>query len=370
MLNKKGISSILGILFLIVIVIIATGIVWAVVGNVISEESSKISLGPSTINLDLKNALVDFSLNQVTVIVKRDSGKGELTHIKFIVSDGKNSENFEESTNLNELGTETFILELNELNPLDIIDISVYPVIKSEKNTFVGESGDSIVPIGLECVSETCDEIHSCIENYCELNTSGMISWWKLNGDELDEIGNNDGLNNGTILIEEGKYNQAYLFDGNHIEISNNTDFSNLDIEFSVIAWANPNSWDANHNTIVGQESGFLLAIDSSGNLANWINTGGSWTKDTSSNPLILLDNWTHFAMTYDGVKIKSYVNGVLQGNGQSKSGIMATTNKVYIGKRDGLNFQPFHGVIDEVMIFNSVLSDEEVEALYLADLS
>ncbi len=177
---------------------------------------------------------------------------------------------------------------------------------------------------------------------------------------------NNDGINNGATWETSGCQSGSCLeFDGDHVEISDNSDFNDFNTAFSVSAWAKPTSWDPSHNTIVGQETGFLLAIDSSGNLANWIHAGGSWTKDTSSNPAIPLDTWTHFALTYDGSTIRSYINGVLQGSGTSKTGDMGTGNLVYIGKRDSGTLQPFHGSIDEVGIYSKALSQEEIDALH-----
>ena len=214
-----------------------------------------------------------------------------------------------------------------------------------------------------------CNSTFDCINGVCELNATefvksiGAISWLRFEGNALDEIGENDGIVHGATLVG-GKFGQAYEFDGDHIEISDNLDFNDFNTAFSVSAWARPTSWDSSHNTIVGQESGFLLAINSLGNLANWINAGGGWTID-SSQPAISLNIWTHFTMTYDGVKIRSYINGVLQGSGQSKTGDMGTENLVYIGKRDSGTYQPFHGLIDEPMIFNRALSDSEIQQLY-----
>ncbi|MBU4308591.1 MAG: LamG domain-containing protein [Nanoarchaeota archaeon] len=392
-MNKKALSGVITTLIIIVLVIVAIAIIWAVVKPYIQESTSGIATGKFTIDLELENVALESSENTALIGVKRNKGEASFSGIKFIFSDGTSSEIFDEETNLSEFQKKSFNFTLNELDVESITEVSIAPIfISNLGKKEVGNPIDSYVitgnnlicgstcgGLGYECGIQTicgkeincdediegCDDLHLCTNGLCTLKTTGFVSWWNLDGNAEDSINNNDGLVSGAISTSDAKYGQAYSFNGNHIEILDNTDFDNFDSAFSVVAWAKPTSWDLNHNTIVGQETGFLLAIDSSGKLANWLNAGGSWAKDISLNPLISLNTWTHFAMSYDGVKIKSYVNGALQGEGQSKTGDMGTNNKVYVGKRNNLAYQPFHGIIDEVMIFNKTLTPEEIQIIY-----
>lgn len=131
---------------------------------------------------------------------------------------------------------------------------------------------------------------------------------------------------------------------------------------FTVTAWGNPSQWDTNHNTLVGQGNGFLLAVGSTGAVANWIYAGGSWQNDGSASATLSLNTWTHLALTYNGATIRSYVNGVANGAGTAKTGAMGTLTNVGIGYRpvEG-GPQLWKGLLDEVRIFNRVLTTTEL---------
>ena len=397
-MNKKALSGVITTLIIIVLIIVAISIIWAVVKPYIQESTSGISTGRFTMDLELENVALETSANTALIGVKRNKGEASFSGIEFIFSDGTSSESFDQETNLSEFQKKSFNFTLNELDVESITEVSIAPIFISnlgkrnvgnplDSYAITGNNlicGSTCESLGYECgvqticgeeincgeESEVCDVLHLCENGLCSLKTTGFVSWWNLDDVAKDSVGENDGLISGAILTNDAKYGQAYSFNGNHIEILENVNFDNFDTSFSVVAWAKPTFWDPSHNTIVGQETGFLLAIDSSGKLANWLNAGGSWTKDVSLSPLIPLDTWTYFVMTYDGIKIKSYVNGALQGQGQSKTGDMGTSNKVYIGKRNGLTYQPFHGIIDEVMVFNRTLTLEEIQVIYETGLN
>ena len=350
-MNKKAMSAVVTTLVIILLAIVAVGIVWVVVKNIIDKGKGEISLTGLVTDLEIQKASVDE--NTLSVIVKRKSGEGNLTGVNFVISDGDNSVVIERETIFEKLGTKIFDFDLNTLNTSFIKEVSIAAIYKLE-------SGKKLTGNIIDSFEFTNKKI---------IKNLGGVSWWGFEGNAYDGLTNNDGTIEGADCSVDGKYGKACSFDDTDVKIDNNSDFNNFGTVFSVSAWAKPVLWDANHNTIVGQESGFLLAIDSSGNLANWIYSSGSWEKDVSSNPFISPNEWTHFVMTYDGAKIRSYVNSELQGSGQDKTGDMASSEEVYIGKRSGTS-QPFHGVIDEPMIFNRVLTEKEIEALYKLDLT
>ena len=69
--------------------------------------------------------------------------------------------------------------------------------------------------------------------------------------------------------------------------------------------------------------------------------------------------------MTYDGTHINIYINGKIDGTPAVKSGNMVTGGSpVYIGYgASGLDHY-FSGLIDEVMLFNTALQPDQIEAL------
>jgi hypothetical protein len=78
----------------------------------------------------------------------------------------------------------------------------------------------------------------------------------------------------------------------------------------------------------------------------------------------------SHVAATWDGTETMLYVNGVLDGTNSVGWTGAANTQPVKIGQRGGSNpyFKDFfHGLIDEVRIYDRALSDEEILAIFNA---
>ena len=75
-------------------------------------------------------------------------------------------------------------------------------------------------------------------------------------------------------------------------------------------------------------------------------------------------DTWTHITVTYNGVIGCIYRNGRLKEYGQIAAG--GFTGTAYIGGIDKHNGGFWHGMIDEVALFNRALTEEEVEELYV----
>jgi hypothetical protein len=74
---------------------------------------------------------------------------------------------------------------------------------------------------------------------------------------------------------------------------------------------------------------------------------------------------WTHVAGTYDGTTWRIYWNGVLD-NQNVNSGIIETNRRVMIGAVDinGTAGQFWHGEIDDVRVYDRVLTADELAAL------
>ena len=128
-MNKRGLSQIILTVIMITLVLIATGIIWTVIQNIISESTEDISLARFTINVDIQSAKIEGG--NVIVGVLRNIGKGDLTGIKFVFFDGKNSESVERKVLLGELESRSFTFILNELNISEVETVSIAPIYKS-----------------------------------------------------------------------------------------------------------------------------------------------------------------------------------------------------------------------------------------------
>ena len=88
----------------------------------------------------------------------------------------------------------------------------------------------------------------------------------------------------------------------------------------------------------------------------------GGWDSSTNSIPI---NTWTHVAVTYDGTNKQFYINGVPDAK-VSRAGplYMTSGSPLYIGRQGtSCNCNLFQGHIDEVRIWNRVLTSNEISA-------
>jgi flagellin-like protein len=108
--DKRGISPVITTLIIILLALVAIGIVWIVIKNIVSEGTEGISLGKFTLDLEIKQALLDNE--SASVNVKRNPGVGDISKINFIFENGTNSQVIEKEVTLRELETKNFIFSL------------------------------------------------------------------------------------------------------------------------------------------------------------------------------------------------------------------------------------------------------------------
>lgn len=128
-----------------------------------------------------------------------------------------------------------------------------------------------------------------------------------------------------------------------------------------------------------GNSAGFYLSY-SGPNISNSfelsIFTGSGSTRITAtSQPLYPEGSWYHVVGTYDGTNLALYVNGQSQGSigygtGSVNSGTMAPDTysplSVGSGPWSGADLgDPFMGVVDEVAVYNTVLSSTRIAKHY-----
>ena len=93
---------------------------------------------------------------------------------------------------------------------------------------------------------------------------------------------------------------------------------------------------------------------------------GENWKNYTTSKDVLQLGAWNHVAQTFDGTTMKVYVNGVLV-ESFNLPGRSNTYKILYIGnnKGGGYSRQGFYGNIDEVRIWSSTRSADEIRDNY-----
>jgi len=139
----------------------------------------------------------------------------------------------------------------------------------------------------------------------------------------------------------------------------------------TIAAWVYPTSLLSLAPRIVSKETGagtnsYNLLILSSDRTFRFYTGGASRVGGGT----VTLHAWQHVAVTWDSVSQlpRLYVNGSLVATGAAYSGpIPSTTYDVLIGNNP-TNERQFHGIIDDVRIYNRALSDDEIKAIYERD--
>ena len=216
----------------------------------------------------------------------------------------------------------------------------------------------------------------------------GLTAQWHMDEGSGSSLADSSGNSNtGTITdalwagADGGKWfdrtdvnfstGKSIIFDGNdYIVISDNVNDTLDPLQITVSFWFKPG--------VVG--SGYFVSkwnTDPNNRAYSVYLNGGKVSFDTSSdgisfNPLIggttvIVGTWYHVTVVYDGVSLNKriYLNGVLDGTTGAASGALFNSNlDLTIGtlKVGGGNY--YTGEIDEISIYNIVLTADQIKAL------
>jgi hypothetical protein len=115
----------------------------------------------------------------------------------------------------------------------------------------------------------------------------------------------------------------------------------------------------------------YLLA-NYNGTLRMYVSYAGIDYPGVGSKNKIPADEWTHIAGSYDGKKLRVYINGKLEGEGCDEAGqtlqsgkeIFTSDTPFWIGGYAPGMKRWFNGVVDEVMLWDAALTEEEISAI------
>jgi hypothetical protein len=199
-----------------------------------------------------------------------------------------------------------------------------------------------------------------------------LVAHWKFDEGSgttaADATGNgNTGEVNGPQWTKS-RFGSALSFDGvdDYVQIKTPSNFVMTEA-MSACAWIYPQGEGSDKyygGIIVNKEGEYLIARFADGSIQwafnskpefKWINTGY----------IAPLNQWTHIAVVYDNGTVRTYANGqeVLPSFAMSGPIISSGIDDVRIGGRKNYN-QHFHGLIDEVRLYNYALSADKIAEL------
>lgn len=103
------------------------------------------------------------------------------------------------------------------------------------------------------------------------------------------------------------------------------------------------------------------------GNINNNVSFWGG-CNDYISSAVVPLNQWVFIAVSYDGSGVKTWFNGTQQGGG-TLSGINTPASRLFFGAEtidNGATFRVyFNGLMDDVRIYATALTPDQVQAIY-----
>jgi hypothetical protein len=218
----------------------------------------------------------------------------------------------------------------------------------------------------------------------CVPPPAGLVAWWPGEGNANDIIGGNNGTLVNGAAFAAGEVGQGFSLGTNHagILVGNCT---NLQLqEFTLAAWirrASTNAITTDPTAFVQPNFGAIAVIFGFGRggyaleltdtpfgamlTEEWVDEG----VEICGGPFIADTNFHHIAMTWSPGSAVNYIDGVGFG-GTWGTGFRFTTQAAIGVRSDRPNSsdnRSFFGTIDDLSIYNRMLSADEIAAIYAA---
>ncbi len=179
-----------------------------------------------------------------------------------------------------------------------------------------------------------------------------------------------------------GSTNTAARFDGSTSKIDVPFDAALNPASFSVECWAKVEGGAGNYRSPVtsresasGVTAGYIIYAGSDNIWQFWTGNGSSWNSviAPATNGAVVTNVWTHLVGTYDATSqtMSFYINGALVGQGTNMTvapvGTVGSPRplRVGAGATEGAGNYWFNGDVDEVAVYPSVLTPDQVAANY-----
>ncbi len=233
--------------------------------------------------------------------------------------------------------------------------------------------GDGVADTSDACPTtpaQTAVTAAGCVVGSCFDIPSGAVSWWRAESDGSDAINANDATLAGGATYADGLVGQAFQFDGSNdrAEVANFGTFTNASVQMWVYREGATNTRESilSYKEGDGANCGLLTVLNEGNNgqrPRQFVQVNGVWRSVEADNA-VPLASWTHLAGTYDGSRIRLYVDGVLVASGAYSGAMTQCTQNIGIGSRASFDSRYYPGRVDELAIFDRALTAAEVQAL------
>lgn len=214
--------------------------------------------------------------------------------------------------------------------------------------------------------------------------TNGLVGYWALDetGGTTAADSSGNGFNGTYQEVSGGDFTLGVdapvgtgvdFSDASNFEVVHNVTIGNLN-QYTIAAWVQYNQGAATSPTLFNKSSEYsLYGVDTYMEFwsRRWGSLAGRWRVNTSEFPTD--GRWFHLAITYD---VGSTANDpVIYINGESvditefwapSGSLLVSSSNLTFGNTTGLaSNSQWEGSIDDVRLYNNVLSEEKIADLY-----
>jgi hypothetical protein len=208
------------------------------------------------------------------------------------------------------------------------------------------------------------------ISAYISVSEAGLVAYWSFDegSGDVAEDGSGNGNNgeiNGADWVD-GKFGKALEFDGSYVLVPNDDSYNFTNEQsFSIVLWINYEAKGDWQGVLQKFNGGYPFKVE--------VNTSNSLycaLYDQTNNPGAhvgdVSGSWHHFAFVRDRSqkKLYSYLDGVLkETRDDTIVGTIQNQSDLYIGARKPGNTILLYAVLDEIAIYDRVLSEDEINS-------
>ena len=205
--------------------------------------------------------------------------------------------------------------------------------------------------------------------SYGKIDPETCTGMWLFDDGKGDTAKDSSGKgNDGTLMNDakwgSGKFGEAVELDGKDDYVEVASTFSLADVSFSITAWVNITA-EKNDMGVVNrgdQTAGTNVHLHC--NIRGMKPLFGFYGNDLSGATTLSAGKWSFISWVYDEPKNvrQIYVNGVVDSEDKPPSAYQAD-HPLWIGRYYDLA-RVFSGLIDEVAIFNVVLTEDDIKTI------
>lgn len=226
---------------------------------------------------------------------------------------------------------------------------------------------------------ETRSSLVIVVIDTVQSSITDLAAYYPFNGNANDESDNGqDGVVYGATLTNDrfGNENSAYYFDGvfDRIQIPNSPELNFRD-SITVNFWIKPGEIPAQGTETYpishgSWEERWKFTFMGNRKIRWTVNTTGG-IGDLDSNTELDTSHYYFISGLYNGSNLDLYINGVFDAS-RSLTGIINQTGlDLTIGQsKPGVTDFNYKGIIDDIRIYGRVLTEDEIQDLYLETLN